>query len=64
MASEVDPLQSLKDLLLEGAGENRPGPFSMGLIAVREFDMYGDRPELAVLINEVQRAMQAILGKP
>jgi hypothetical protein len=35
--------------------EERPGPFSMGLIAVREFDMYGDQPELAQLINEVQR---------
>ncbi len=35
--------------------EERPGPFSMGLIATREFDMYGDRPELASLINEVQR---------
>lgn len=32
----------------------RPGPFSMGLIATREFDMYGDNPELASLINEIQ----------
>jgi hypothetical protein len=34
-----------------------PGPFSMGLIAVREFDMYGHRPELATLINEIEDEM-------
>lgn len=39
----------------------RPGPFSMGLIATRELDMYGDMPELARLINEVQREMEAAL---
>jgi hypothetical protein len=32
-----------------------PGSFSMGLIATREFDMYGDQPELARLINQIQR---------
>ena len=42
-------------------GEPRPGPFSMGLIAVREFDMYGDRPELSSLVNEVQRRIEARL---
>jgi hypothetical protein len=26
----------------------------MGLIATRAFDMYGDEPELASLINEVE----------
>lgn len=51
-----------RTFLLGSAGEIRPGPFSMGLIAVREFDMYGDRPELAALINDIQRAMQAMLG--
>ena len=49
--------------LLGSAGDDRPGPFSMGLIAVREFDMYGDRPELAALINEIQRSMQATLSR-
>ncbi len=34
-----------------------PGPFSMGLIATREFDMYGDKPEPARLINEIEREM-------
>jgi hypothetical protein len=31
----------------------------MGLIAVREFDMYGDMPELASLINKVRRLVEA-----
>ncbi|HWA15148.1 MAG TPA: hypothetical protein VG817_01860 [Gemmatimonadales bacterium] len=44
--------------------EERPGPFSMGLIAVREFDMYGNDPELASLINRIQDAMNRKLGEP
>ncbi|GJG98517.1 hypothetical protein [Cupriavidus pauculus] len=43
--------------------EPAPGPFSMGLIAVREFDMYGDMPELASLINKVQRLVEAKLAR-
>ncbi len=43
--------------------EKRPGPFSMGLIATREFDMYGDQPELASLINEVQREAEELLTR-
>ena len=39
------------------AVETPPGPFSMGLMATRELDMYGSQPELAMLINKVQRAM-------
>jgi hypothetical protein len=39
-----------------------PGPFSMALIAVREFDMYGDDPDLAALIGKVQRVMEARLS--
>ena len=42
--------------------ESRPGPFSMGLMATRQFDMYGQRPALAALINEVQRAVEARMG--
>ena len=30
----------------------------LGLIAVREFDMYGDRPDLSALINKVQRLIE------
>ena len=38
--------------------EPRQGPLTMGLIATREFDMWGDMPELAVLINQIQRAFE------
>jgi hypothetical protein len=38
--------------------EPKAGPLTMGLIATREFDMWGDNPELAVLINRIQRAFQ------
>ena len=40
--------------------EPRPGPFPMGLIATREFDMYGDQPGLAEQINEIQKAMDSL----
>ncbi len=43
--------------------EERSGPFSTGLIATRELDMYGDRPELASLINEVQRETENLLHR-
>ena len=32
-----------------------PGSFSMGIIATREMDMYGDQRELAELINAIER---------
>ena len=38
--------------------ESPPGPLSMGLIATREFDMYGSDPDLARLINDIQREMR------
>ncbi len=41
--------------VLDEPREERPGPFSMGLIATRNFDMWGNEPELASLINEVER---------
>ncbi|HJV01868.1 MAG TPA: hypothetical protein VJ752_15100 [Burkholderiaceae bacterium] len=44
------------------ATEPRPGPFTMGLIATRELDMYGDQPELASLINQVQKEIERVLG--
>lgn len=55
-------LRWCRDFVLGNSQDERPGPFSMGLIAVREFDMYGDRPELAALINDVQDQMQAKFG--
>jgi hypothetical protein len=42
--------------------EPMPGPLTMGLIATREFDMYGDNPELAQLINEVQYEANKLLA--
>ena len=52
-----------RNFILGTSQEDRPGPFSMGLIAVREFDMYGDRPELAALVNDIQRLFQEELGQ-
>jgi hypothetical protein len=34
----------------------------MGLIATRELDMYGDMPELADLINRIQREVENALA--
>lgn len=44
--------------LTGGCTEPAPGPLSMGLIATREFDMYGQEPDLADMINQVQRYME------
>jgi len=38
--------------------EPKQGPLTMGLIATREFDMWDDKPELAALINQIQRAFE------
>ena len=48
-------LRWCRDYALGETREARPGPFSMGLIATREFDVWGNEPELASLINEVER---------
>lgn len=42
--------------------EDRPGPLSMGIVATRELDMYGDMPALASLINQVQREVERALA--
>jgi hypothetical protein len=66
-----DPAQSMQRQLLWCRGylngqipEERPGPFSMGLMATREFDMYGNEPDLASLINRIQSAINRRLGEP
>lgn len=51
-------LRWCRDVALGISREPMPGALTMGLIAVREFDMYGDRPELSTLINEVQSLME------
>lgn len=40
--------------------DTAPGPLSMGLIAIRELDMYGDKPDLALLISDIQDAVNAL----
>lgn len=32
-----------------------PGPLAMGIQATREFDMWGNEPDLARMINEIER---------
>ena len=56
-------LEWCRGYALGGPAGDRPGPFSMGLIAVREFDMYGDQPDLSDLVNEIQREVEARLKK-
>ena len=70
-AASFEPAASIERQLdwcrafVEGRpAEPRPGPFSMGLIAVREFDMYGDRPELSDLVDEIQRLVETRLAAP
>jgi hypothetical protein len=41
-------------LAADAPREEMPGAFTLGLIATREMDMWGDQPELASLINRVQ----------
>ncbi|MGH7132719.1 MAG: hypothetical protein ACREJO_12310 [Phycisphaerales bacterium] len=55
-------LRWCRDVVLGTPAEAAPGPFSMGLIATREFDMYGSEPELAGLINRIQDEMQRRLN--
>jgi hypothetical protein len=55
-------LEWCRDFELGLPSAPRPGPFSMGLIAVREFDIHGDRPELSLLINKVQRLVESKLA--
>ena len=43
-----------------GPSDPAPGALSMGLIATRELDMYGDKPDLALLINDIQDAVNSL----
>lgn len=62
------PMASVKRQLLwcraylrgEGPGE-RPGPFTMGTIAMRELDMYGDNPDLALEVYQIEREVDELL---
>jgi hypothetical protein len=50
-------LRWCRAFVLDERREERPGPFSMGQIATGAFDMHGDEPELANLINEVENSI-------
>ena len=39
-----------------------PGPFDMGLIAMRELDMYGDNPDLALEVYQIEREMDELMS--
>ena len=63
------PLASVKRQLLwcraylRGEGRNgRPGPFTMGATAMRELDLYGDNPGLALEVYQIEREMEGILN--
>ncbi|HEV3468769.1 MAG TPA: hypothetical protein VG148_05570 [Pyrinomonadaceae bacterium] len=62
------PMASVKRQLLwcraylrgEPAGDP-PGPFTMGTIAMRELDIYGDNPDLALEVYQIENEMNALL---
>ena len=62
------PMASVKRQLLWCRGYLRgeavggpPGPFTMGTIAMRELDMYGDNPDLALEVYEIEKEVTALL---
>ena len=44
----------------EAVGE-APGAFTMGALAMRELDMYGDNPDLALEVYQIEREMDEML---
>jgi hypothetical protein len=62
------PMASVKRQLLwcraylrgEETGD-RPGPFDMGALAMRELDMYGDNPDLALEVYQIEREMEGVV---
>lgn len=38
-----------------------PDPFTMGTIAMRELDIYGDNPDLALEVYQIENEMTAML---
>ncbi len=63
------PMASVKRQLLwcrgylrgEAVGEP-PAPFTMGTVAMRELDMYGDNPDLALEVYQIENEMTALLN--
>ena len=63
------PMASVKRQLLwcraylRGEDANgRPAPLDMGAIAMRELDMYGDNPDLALEVYQIEREMVGMLN--
>ena len=63
------PMASVKRQLLwcraylRGEETNgRPNPFDMGAIAIRELDLYGDNPDLALDVYHIEREMEERLN--
>jgi len=65
------PMASVKRQLLwcrgrlrgEAVGEP-PGPLTMGTIAMRELDMYGENPDLALEVYQIEHEMNERMKKP
>lgn len=55
-------LEWCRDYVTGSSDAARPGPFSMGLMSTREFDMHGSHPDLAELINSIEGRMDARLA--
>jgi len=62
MASVKRQLLWCRDFLLGERDGPPPGPFTMGLIATRELDMYGDNPGLALEINLIEGEVGRLLS--
>ena len=63
------PMASVKRQLLwcraylRGEETNgRPAPFDMGATAMRELDLYGDNPDLALEVYQIEREMEGMLN--
>ena len=57
-------LEWCKDRLSGKLDEAAPGPLTMGLIATREFDMWGSEPELAEEVNRIEKLAHRALKVP
>lgn len=62
------PLASVKRQLLwcraylrGEEADGRPEPFDMGAIAIRELDLYGDNPDLALEVYQIERELEGMM---
>lgn len=57
LAGVVRELRWCRGYLLGERVGDMPGPLTMGLVATRELELYGDNPELAAEVYEIERAL-------